>query len=346
MNKRQRAKPAFTLLEVLLASALSTVMLLGLWSLLSLHTRLFTKAPAGVEQSQLVRSLSLQLSHDLSSALPVLDGPMPRDARPPSDSATHPAPGMRRARLIGTRDTLQVDVLRAGVSETADSGAREATGTASAVGRLSELRTVSYSFAEPPVGERTRDAGPSGLMRQEWFWDTPNPENQSEPGMGEMDGQSRAASREQRGDSDPRRWRDSFEATSLAPEVISLEFRYFDGDSWSPWWDSGQRKALPVAVEVLLYLRSDTQGARRFQSADNVATGNRSRRDPEGHRVRMVVHLPTSTSASAARDVLDTRVQSSDTITRPLPATVGGSRSDPPTMRARDAHRQGFDTNR
>lgn len=38
----------------------------------------------------------------------------------------------------------------------------------------------------------------------------------------------------------------------LAPEVIALEFRYFDGEAWSDVWDSQQRGGLPVAVEVAL----------------------------------------------------------------------------------------------
>ena len=44
------------------------------------------------------------------------------------------------------------------------------------------------------------------------------------------------------------------------PEVSAITFRYFDGATWTSQWNSIQRKALPVAVEVQLQLtqNSDT----------------------------------------------------------------------------------------
>jgi hypothetical protein len=36
----------------------------------------------------------------------------------------------------------------------------------------------------------------------------------------------------------------------LAPEVVSIGFRYFDGQSWQQSWDSRQRVGLPKAVEI------------------------------------------------------------------------------------------------
>jgi len=61
----------FTLLEVLLATGLAVTLLFGLWSLLGMQTRLYTAAPAQIEEGQLIRSLFLQLSDDLHNALHV-----------------------------------------------------------------------------------------------------------------------------------------------------------------------------------------------------------------------------------------------------------------------------------
>jgi len=36
----------------------------------------------------------------------------------------------------------------------------------------------------------------------------------------------------------------------LAPEVVNIGFRYFDGQSWQQSWDSRQRVGLPKAVEI------------------------------------------------------------------------------------------------
>ena len=44
----------------------------------------------------------------------------------------------------------------------------------------------------------------------------------------------------------------------LAPEVVAIEFRYFDGYEWLFDWDSDSYQALPLAVEVLLTLKSSS----------------------------------------------------------------------------------------
>jgi prepilin-type N-terminal cleavage/methylation domain-containing protein len=44
----------------------------------------------------------------------------------------------------------------------------------------------------------------------------------------------------------------------LAPEVVAIEFRYFDGYEWLGDWDSDAYQALPLAVEVLLTLKSSS----------------------------------------------------------------------------------------
>ena len=49
----------------------------------------------------------------------------------------------------------------------------------------------------------------------------------------------------------------------IAPEVVSIEFQYWDGLLWLPEWDSEVEESLPVAVEIRLYLKS----ARNNQSS-------------------------------------------------------------------------------
>ncbi len=36
----------------------------------------------------------------------------------------------------------------------------------------------------------------------------------------------------------------------IASEVLAIEFSYFDGNLWQPYWNSDQQQALPLAVEV------------------------------------------------------------------------------------------------
>jgi prepilin-type N-terminal cleavage/methylation domain-containing protein len=49
----------------------------------------------------------------------------------------------------------------------------------------------------------------------------------------------------------------------IAPEVVSIEFQYWDGIMWLYDWDSEVEEGLPVAVEIRLYLKS----ARNNQSS-------------------------------------------------------------------------------
>lgn len=48
-------------------------------------------------------------------------------------------------------------------------------------------------------------------------------------------------------------------AEVIAPEVIALEFRYFDGFEWFTEWDSNSYGGLPLAVEVILAMRPPGQ---------------------------------------------------------------------------------------
>ena len=41
-------------------------------------------------------------------------------------------------------------------------------------------------------------------------------------------------------------------AEFLAPEVVSLTFRYFDGVDWVEEWDSDLQGAVPTAIEITL----------------------------------------------------------------------------------------------
>ena len=49
---------------------------------------------------------------------------------------------------------------------------------------------------------------------------------------------------------------------SLAPEVVQIEFHYFDGSDWLDEWDSSTQGQLPKAVEILLTVRAP--GAAEF----------------------------------------------------------------------------------
>ena len=44
----------------------------------------------------------------------------------------------------------------------------------------------------------------------------------------------------------------------LAPEVIALEFQYYDGYQWMQYWDSDEFEGLPLAVKIRMTMRSNS----------------------------------------------------------------------------------------
>jgi hypothetical protein len=46
-------------------------------------------------------------------------------------------------------------------------------------------------------------------------------------------------------------------AEVIAPEVMSVEFQYFDGTEWLYEWDSEEQEGLPVAVKITVLLAPD-----------------------------------------------------------------------------------------
>ena len=76
----------------------------------------------------------------------------------------------------------------------------------------------------------------------------------------------------------------------VAPEVVEVAFRYFDGQNWQTDWDSEDENGFPLAVEINLVIdpiRTVGSGA----TADGGQT--RSDRDSLEH-YRVVVHLPVA----------------------------------------------------
>jgi Tfp pilus assembly protein PilV len=281
---------AFTLLEVLLASALAATLLIGLWSLLNMQTRLFARAPARMEQCQLVRALYQQIADDLHTSIFIpaddpakvtrfLEAGSPGGAAAAQGAAgtsaltsdgttaTVVASGTGRpSALIGTGQSLHLQVMQVPLplpqpqtqTIAIEQPGRAAAGDTSP--RVPELRDVSYTFHPPGVIGVDSLTYHAGLIRREITWDAADsqtgtasvpwifrPES-SDPatdtedmGLGQTDPNSVPIA------GTPRR-----DLVTYVPEVVGIEFRYFDGSSWSSGWDSHQRRALPVAVEVMV----------------------------------------------------------------------------------------------
>jgi prepilin-type N-terminal cleavage/methylation domain-containing protein len=331
MRPRRSTRRGFTLVELVLAAALTAVLLAALWTMLSTYERLFSQGQATVEQSNLVRALVEQISEDLSSAIP--------------DTATGlPGAGgsIRRFGLFGTDKTLQVDVLQVTPAQAARLAAlspepEALTGTAP---QVPELHTVQYWLAnpsreaprqgKPEMGQPEQQepereelepqesgaaAALSGLIRRELDWETPldepagrgSPRTPTRPASG---GRTSRFPRAALGPADPMSIvgpaADPEDSSILqVPEVAGLQFRYFDGTSWASQWNSLERKSLPVAIEVTLDLQKPAAGARgassrqreQIEEMEALLLGEEFPGGRSGVRHRVLVWVPSTALA-------------------------------------------------
>ena len=325
----------FTLIEVLLATILGATLMLGVWSLLNTYIDLFDVGQSKTEQTLLVRALMQQLTDDLHGAIqdPIAGRPVKK--------SRGSAP-VRRFGLFGTPTELRLDVLEITPFEgsltpsigTEDELSRPAL-------RAPELRTVYYRFVESSSSARGDPLTQPGLSRRELDFETPYvAEDEALLGPASLETGDSAGIEQSPAPGellvvDPRD-----DSVSLAPEVISLAFRYFDGRGWSSHWNSLQRKSLPVAVEVTMRVCSfeDRQKLYAIENGavDKVVEGNLEdelaalqRGGPEvdlaeGEVHRLVIDLPGAPLHRAPRPLRRTAVTRAKprAVRRPRPARL------------------------
>jgi hypothetical protein len=92
----------------------------------------------------------------------------------------------------------------------------------------------------------------------------------------------------------------------FAPEVVALEFAYFNGLEWLLEWDTQQDGGLPLAIEIVLVVRADPEVPP--VTTPLAGTGIRYGQNGLDHVYRLVVHLP-------AADPLTENTLTEDTLT-------------------------------
>ncbi len=99
-------------------------------------------------------------------------------------------------------------------------------------------------------------------------------------------------------------------AVLLAPEVVQMQIRYFDGSQITDSWDMKTLKKLPLAVEVRIWLRSPNASSEPVDiNMDSMALANTT------HEYRQVVYLPMAQLASAGSAAGSTSSSTTDSST-------------------------------
>jgi hypothetical protein len=93
------------------------------------------------------------------------------------------------------------------------------------------------------------------------------------------------------------------EGEVIAPEVVAIEFLYFDGLEWRTEWDSETEGALPLAVQVLLAIESNG-GATAGTTLASAMQGDASMSENVRY-YRSVVRLPTASLEALEESLMD-----------------------------------------
>ena len=266
-SARRARRDGFTLLELLIVGVLMSVLMLGVWSLFRTWSGLYEKGQRRTLEAQLTRSLCDQFTDDLRSVTHV-----PTPAGSGRRSSSSPRTGAALA-LAGSSDWLILDVLQPAnpFRDLANAAEDSDPDVMVAMPQAPEIQRVIYTFVppatdpdlgllagDPSMGDDTAsveissplydDIGMAepfyGLLRvvvaREYF-------DQVAAANSPMDMQPAAGTSHSGGDS--AKTPGVLEQDEI-PEVDWMEFRYYDGASWSSSWDSRSQGKLPVAVEM------------------------------------------------------------------------------------------------
>ncbi len=278
---------AFTLLELLLATAL-TVILLGLiGAAIDFHWRQLTVRKTGVEQTQLAQAILQQIADDILSVAVAADlegvSAIVSDSELEDEQAEAVSDGTTDASsdesvtsvedplaslypelpgLYGSSLELQIDVVRVPRPEEYDYQYEVVDPTT--IGLPGDMKTITYTVMNGgmlggslpgqsmPTGSGSLSTGITSGAR-------------GDPLVGSSAGNATSSAGLIRRVTDRSSARYAIENGDLAllegnlqriaPEVIALTFAYFDGTQWLTEWNTEELGSLPLAVEITLVMQ-------------------------------------------------------------------------------------------
>ncbi len=321
------ARSAFTLYEVLLALALTGVLIGAVFSSITLYYRLSSAGRAQIERAQLARSIIQRLESDIRSVVfrepeseTTEDTGQAADEEGAGGSASGGAAGDGTSGSGGDQSTDESVTMSIEVVDPAQTYAGTSVGifgdpdtlmlhvsrpsrntNYTAIGdgaisgnRLSDLQSVAWFLSGSGtalgnvVAEQSASVGDPAL--------TADPIT---PSGGFLSGATGTGLARMEGDrlmmemADAQADLDSLAQSSriIAPEVESLRFRYFDGLQWYDSWNSEELATLPRAIEVVFTLRAESLPAATTASS---GVQNSALTQPVGHEYRTVIAVPMS----------------------------------------------------
>ncbi len=257
MNKSRSCKrigslprSGFTLLEVILAIGLTSLLLAAIYSALDLYWKYTTIGQQQVERAQIARAVFQKITHDLHCVTFVQNTTEETSSDDASDEesedveiqVTDPDDAYTSGNigLYGDAESLVLHTSRP---------ARQALFISQVDNEAelqSDLLSISYFLAN------SGSEGLAGVVGDR-FRESAGQENRAQ-GLARLEGDRLAMSNaDESGEVEQL----ADHSQLLAPEVSSLQFRYFDGTDWLEVWDSIEYGTVPQAVKVTIGFRND-----------------------------------------------------------------------------------------
>jgi hypothetical protein len=313
--RRCRWQRGITLLELLLALALSGVVMGVITMAIDLNLRTLDTGRAEVEQARLAQAVLRHIADDIRNAVAYqpIDLSSARQTAAGADVAGIMDDGFNPDDLGGFSDSgiadfdLGLDAsLEAGLTiNTLDiEGTVEPTGVPGLYGNQFELQVDVSRLPRIDQYERVLSAEdptasadiPSDVKTISYYLRTEEGTGIGIAGSGEtvpslglirrqLD-RAVASWSAENGTLDAA----EYPGQVLAAEVNYLEFRYFDGTDWLTEWDSEAMGSLPLAVEITIGI--DPSGGRELEEMDVGQAADATQQMAAETLHRLVVHLP------------------------------------------------------
>ncbi|MCR9233507.1 MAG: prepilin-type N-terminal cleavage/methylation domain-containing protein [bacterium] len=251
--------PGFTLLEVILAIGLTSLLLAAIYSALDLYWKYTTLGHRQVEQAQIARAVFQKISHDLHCVTYRLEtAEEETEGTGSSDSEAEETETVEiqvtstddayTSGNIGVYGDSQSLVLHTSRPARQPLLLSSNSGETTAPSVRSDLLSVSYFLAVAGAGGLQGAAG-------DQFRNTSGG-GEDVQGVARLEGDRLSMSMaDQAADLEQM----ASQSELLAPEISSLQFQYFDGTDWLELWDSTEYGTVPQAIRVTIGFRSDLQ---------------------------------------------------------------------------------------
>jgi hypothetical protein len=274
MRYRRNRRPALTLLEMVLTFAIAMVVLLALFMIMQSQ---YNHAQAGrevIDEAGLARSILTRIAADISGSLGPVDPRFLPNGILPNNANAKPTGGMAAVAMASNTPTaVSATGATASTTTAASSAAASSTTTSSSASSsvgmtpapfnlgvkgdakwlVLSVNRVPAALIASPKAPVTDNSIVSSDLRSLSIWLV--------DGMGLARSETSAVT----GDAAPTGQPDFSDPQQyvFAPEVVDIEFKYFDGVDWLTSWDGGQLGGNdgntpigpPLAIRIRLTLR-------------------------------------------------------------------------------------------